>query len=166
MLRHSAYISDDLKKKSTNFLFLIKPIFFYLSLSGGWTQKVGGTNDSPSPPLKKVGGTISPVSSPSYAHEYRSSPWSPSEARELDLHAYHKSFYSGLREDNTTLISIYKENTCAQLQDFLSHSVSYVSLRPCLPSMTAVKFGRELQTGFDVPLITLEMGKGKRGDAS
>ena len=53
------------KKKRTNFLFLLINRFFYLSLSGGWTQKVGGTNDSPSPPLKKVGGTVSPRS---YAH--------------------------------------------------------------------------------------------------
>ena len=29
--------------------------------------KSGGTNDSPSPDLKKVGGTVSP---PSYAHVY------------------------------------------------------------------------------------------------
>ena len=53
------------RKKRTNFLFLLINRFFYLSLSGGWTQKVGGTNDSLSPPLKKVGGSVSP---PSYAH--------------------------------------------------------------------------------------------------
>ena len=53
------------RKKRINFLFLLINRLFYLSLSGGWTQKVGGTNDSPSPPLKKVVGTVSP---PSYAH--------------------------------------------------------------------------------------------------
>ena len=56
------------RKKRTNFLFLLINRFFYLSLSGGWTKKVGWTNDSPSPPLKKVGGIVSPVSPPSYAH--------------------------------------------------------------------------------------------------
>ena len=65
----SKMITDDFQKKNLQVYFSsYKPIYFYLSLSGGWTQKVGGTNDSPSPPPKKVGGTVSPVSPPSYAH--------------------------------------------------------------------------------------------------
>ena len=31
---------------------------------------MGGTNDTQSPRIKKVGGTVSPVSPPSYAHAY------------------------------------------------------------------------------------------------
>ena len=34
-------------------------------------QKVGGTKDSPSPRLKKVGGTVHPVPPSSYAHALR-----------------------------------------------------------------------------------------------
>ena len=63
---HSAYISDDFQKKTYKFPFSSFHGFFSLIVP----QKVGGTNDSPSPPLKKVGETVSPVSPPSYAHAW------------------------------------------------------------------------------------------------
>ena len=61
-LRHSAYISDDVQKKKTyKFPFSsYKPISFYLLLSGGWTQKVGGQMIFRLPLSKKWGGPSPP----------------------------------------------------------------------------------------------------------